>query len=209
MNKTAIVFFTCVLFFVSCKESANRTLPYYNDASFTPQFLEKVPDGFHKIKPFTLTTHTNKSFTEKDMDGKISVVNFFFTSCPGICPRMAINMKTLQDSFLTDNRVQLLSHSVMPETDDVPTLVKYAAAKKVDSNRWLLLTGNKSEIYTLGRKFYFVEEDLGEKRDTSEFLHTENFVLVDQQRHIRGIYNGLNIASVGELIKDIRELKKE
>jgi protein SCO1/2 len=209
MNKCIIIVFTLALFFVSCRQAGRRTLPYYNNASFTPQFLEKVPADFHKIRSFHLTTQANTVFTEQNMDGKISVVNFFFTSCPGICPRMAVNMKVLQDSFLTDNRIQLLSHSVMPETDDVPALAKYAEAKKVDGKRWLLLTGNKSEIYTLGRKFYFVEEDLGQKRDTSEFLHTENFVLVDKQRHIRGIYNGLNIASVGELIKDIRELEKE
>ena len=203
-----ILCFTLFLF-ISCKQEPRRILPYYNSAGFTPQFLKNVPAGFHQVKPFRLTAQTNEIFTEKNMDGKISVVNFFFTSCPGICPRMAVNMKVLQDSFLTDNRIQLLSHSVMPETDDVAALVKYAKAKNVNSKRWLLLTGDKAEIYTLGRKFYFVEEDLGEKRDTSEFLHTENFVLVDQNRHIRGIYNGLNIASVGELIKDIRELEKE
>lgn len=195
--------------FLACKQQPERRLPYYNDASFTPQFFEQAPAGFHTIKPFQLRTHTNRVFTEKDMDGKISVVNFFFTSCPGICPRMAVNMKALQDSFLTDDRVQLLSHSVMPEKDDVNTLVQYATAKQVNSKRWLLLTGNKAEIYTLGRRFYFVEEDLGEQRDTSEFLHTENFVLVDRNRHIRGIYNGLNIASVNDLVKDIRELEKE
>lgn len=209
MRKGVFLFFCLSGFLVSCKEGPERRLPYYNNASFTPQFLEKAPDDFHKVRSFALTTHTNQAFTEKDMDGKISVVNFFFTSCPGICPRMAINMKALQDSFLTDDRIQLLSHSVMPETDDVPTLQKYAGAKKVDSKRWLLLTGNRSEIYNLGRKFYFVEEDLGEKRDTATFLHTENFVLVDKQRHIRGIYNGLNVASIGELIRDIRELEKE
>lgn len=208
MKKILVIISICVALF-SCRESERRVLPYYNDASFTPQFLAQVPDDFHRIKPFSLMAHTGQPFTEKDMNGKINVVNFFFTSCPGICPRMAINMKALQDSFLTDSRVQLLSYSVMPEKDDVATLVQYAAAKKVNASRWLLLTGNKSEIYTLGRKYYFVEEDLGEKRDTSEFLHTENFVLVDGDRHIRGIYNGLNIASVGELVKDIRALEKE
>jgi protein SCO1/2 len=104
MIKQIIIGFTCALFFISCKQEAKRTLPYYNNASFTPQFLETVPAGFHKIRSFSLTTQSNTVFTEKDMDGKISVVNFFFTSCPGICPRMAINMKVLQDSFLTDNR---------------------------------------------------------------------------------------------------------
>lgn len=209
MNRRLILYSMVLQVFVCCQQKPRRILPYYNDASFTPHFFESVPPGFHQVKPFQLTTHTNQSFTEKDLDGKISVVNFFFTSCPGICPRMAINMKALQDSFLTDKNVQLLSHSVMPETDDVATLARYAVAKNVNSQRWLLLTGDQSMIYTLGRKFYFVEEDLGEKRDSAEFLHTENFVLVDKNRHIRGIYNGLNISSVVELVKDIRELAKE
>ncbi len=206
--KQLCTLFMAIVFLVSCKQEA-RKLPYYNTASFTPQFLNKVPAGYHQIKSFALTTQANSIFTEKNMDGKISVVNFFFTSCPGICPRMAINMKALQDTFINDNTIRLLSHSVMPEKDNVEALVKYAAAKKVDSRRWFLLTGNKAEIYNLGRRYYFAEEDLGQNRDTSEFLHTENFVLVDKQRHLRGIYNGLNVASVNDLIKDIRELEKE
>lgn len=209
MNSRILLSGVCVFLLLSCKQEPGRTLPYYNDASFTPHFFENTPGHFHQVRPFQLRTHTNQVFTEKDMDGKISVVNFFFTSCPGICPRMAVNMKALQDSFLTDDHIQLLSHSVMPETDNVNTLAQYAAAKNVNSKRWLLLTGDKSQIYILGRKFYFAEEDLGQKRDTSEFLHTENFVLVDKNRHIRGIYNGLNISSIGELVKDIRELEKE
>ncbi len=207
--KTVNIILISSLFFLSCKHEIKTKLPYYKDPAFTPMFLERVPDDFHQVRSFTLTAHTNTPFTEKDMDGKICVVNFFFTSCPGICPRMAVNMHALQDSFLTDNTIRLLSHSVMPEKDDVTTLQTYASTKKVDSNRWLLLTGDKREIYNLGRKYYFVEEDMGERRDTSGFLHTENFVLVDKKRHIRGIYNGLNVASVGDLIRDIKELEKE
>ncbi|GAB4022574.1 SCO family protein [Spirosoma koreense] len=174
-----------------------------------PHFEKEVPDSFHHIRPFRLLAHTGQPFTEKDMDGKICIADFFFTTCPGICPRMTKNMNALQDTFLHDNRILILSHSVMPEKDTLGRLKAYAQSHQVDAQRWLLLTGDKDEIYNLGRKYYFVEEDLGEKRDPSVFLHTENFVLTDKKRHIRGIYNGLSSASLQNLIADIRELEKE
>jgi protein SCO1/2 len=122
---------------------------------------------------------------------------------------MAVNMKLLQDSFLHDDHIRLLSHSVTPDRDSIAALRAYAQKKGVDEQRWLLLTGSKQTIYDLGRKYYFVEEDLGLKKDTSEFLHTENFILLDGRRRIRGIYNGLSLPSMQSLVADIRELEKE
>lgn len=201
----------CIILFTCCKQQSagERKLPYYQTADFTPVFAKDVPDSFHHIRSFNLLAHTGAPFTEAGMDGKITVANFFFTSCPGICPRMSINMLVLQDSFLHDNTIRLISHSVTPDRDSLPVLQAYAKTHKVDPTRWLLLTGNKNEIYDLGRKSYFVEEDLGEKRDTSVFLHTENFVLVDKHRRIRGIYNGLSLPAIQNLIADIRALEKE
>ncbi|MEO8171869.1 MAG: SCO family protein [Sediminibacterium sp.] len=203
--------FLVILFPCSCKQSGKneRQLPFYNTSSFTPLFVKEVPDNFHHIPSFRLLDQTGTVFTEKNMDGKICVADFFFTSCPGICPRMSFNMKILQDSFLHDESIQLLSHSVMPATDSVPVLQLYAAKKGVNADRWRLLTGSKQEIYNLGRRFYFVEEDEGEKKDTTQFLHTENFILLDGKRRIRGIYNGLSLPSIQNLIADIKELKKE
>ncbi|MCF2445413.1 SCO family protein [Dyadobacter sp. CY345] len=126
-----------------------------------------------------------------------------------MCPRMTANLKILQDSFPNDQDIQLISHTVMPYKDDVAALRVFAKSRKVDSKRWVLLTGSRSEIYDLGRRYYFVEEDAGEKRDSSVFLHTENFVLTDKNRHIRGIYNGLSLPSIQNLIADIRELQRE
>lgn len=103
----------------------------------------------------------------------------------------------------------LLSHSITPKIDSVETLKKYAEEKGVISGKWHLVTGNRDEIYALGRSAYFIEEDLGEEKKDSDFIHTENFVLVDYNGHLRGIYNGLNAASVHQLIQDIRVLKKE
>jgi protein SCO1/2 len=186
-----------------------RHLPYYQTADFTPVFASSVPDDFHHIPSFELTAQTGKKITEKNLDGRITVADFFFTSCPGICPRMAVNMKLLQDSFLHDDHIRLLSHSVTPDRDSITALRAYAQKKGVDEQRWLLLTGSKQTIYDLGRKYYFVEEDLGLKKDTSEFLHTENFILLDGRRRIRGIYNGLSLPSMQNLVADIRELEKE
>ncbi len=118
-------------------------------------------------------------------------------------------MGILQDKFLDDDDVLLLSHSVTPERDSVPVLKEYAEDKGVLSHKWHLATGEQQEIYKLGRRDYFVEQDLGKEKDIDEFLHTENFVLIDKRRHIRGIYNGLSKTSINHLINDIATLKKE
>ncbi len=118
----------------------------------------------------------NIKFTEKDLEGKICVADFFFTSCPGICPKMTASMSGIQKEFKDDNEILLISHSVTPEKVSVAVLAEYAKKKKVDFNRWKLLTGTQDEVYDLGRKFYFVEEDEGLVRATDVFLHTENFI---------------------------------
>jgi len=186
-----------------------RKLPYFNTPDFTPKWGMTNEKAFHKIRPFKLKNQDNQVFTEKDLEGKICVADFFFTSCPGICPKMTHSMQDLQKEFMDDDAVLLLSHSVIPEKDNVSVLREYAKEKKVNSKRWKLLTGNKNEIYDLGRKYYFVEEDEGVKKGNDVFLHTENFILIDKQRHIRGIYNGLDPNSMQNLISDIKILKAE
>lgn len=118
-------------------------------------------------------------------------------------------MSVLQEKFMKDDEVLLLSYSVTPQKDSVAVLAAYAKRKNVNYDKWKLLTGTKDEIYNLGRKYYFVEEDLGENRDVNVFLHTENFVLIDKNKMIRGIYNGLDDNSINALIEDIKELEKE
>jgi protein SCO1 len=203
-----IIAFILVCFLVSCKEKA-RKLPYYDTADFTPKWEMKDKKTFHAIRTFNLTDQEGAAFTEKNLDGNICVADFFFTSCPGICPKMTVSMVDLQKEFLNDADVLLVSHSVTPAKDSVPVLKNYAETKGVDYKKWKLLTGSKDEIYDLGRKFYYVEEDLGIKSDTSVFLHTENFVLIDKNRHIRGIYNGLDNNSMTALKNDIKDLKRE
>lgn len=191
---------------------SKQNLPYYNDPTFTPHWFEKGDDelnGFHQIPAFELVNQKGEAITEASFEGSIYVADFFFTTCPGICPKMTTNMTLIQEEFVQDPTVKLVSYSVTPEIDDVEQLANYAEAKGVNSEKWQLLTGNRKTIYELGRKAYFVEEDLGVEKTEDEFLHTENFVLIDPNRHIRGIYNGLNKASVRQLIKDIKTLKEE
>ena len=201
----------------SCKEkkqSESRVarLPFYNEATFKPNWIpekDKSLDDFHQISSFNFLNQDGKKITNQTFKDKIYVADFFFTSCYGICPKMASNMKIVQEEFLNDDEVLLISHSVTPDKDSVSVLREYALNKGVVSNKWHLVTGSQNEIYKLGRKDYFIEEDLGTDKDENDFLHTENFVLIDKNRHIRGIYNGLNKTSVNQLIKDIHTLKTE
>lgn len=207
-----------VLFFLSCKKAKKDNftsrvdaLPYYNEASFTPKWINPKSEelaSFHKIPDFELTNQDGEKITQKTFENKIYVADFFFTTCPGICPKMTANMDLVQESFKEDNHILLLSHSVTPSKDSVAQLKKYALEKNIGKN-WHLVTGDKKEIYDLGRQFYFVEEDLGKPKGLDDFLHTENFVLIDKNKHIRGIYNGLSKNSVKQLIADVKILKEE
>ena len=215
MNK--IIVFTMLLALLSCQEeSKNKSrvdkLPFYSEETYTPHWFaneDEMPNSFHQISPFKFQNQDGEFVTQETFDGKIYVTDFFFTSCGGICPKMTHNMKLLQDEFIDDDKILLLSHSVTPDRDSVSVLKEYANTQEIISGKWHLVTGSKEEIYKLGRKDYYVEEDLGVNKDNDDFLHTENFVLIDKNKHIRGIYNGLNKTAVNQLIIDIHTLKKE
>ena len=216
LNKISLLSIIVLLF--SCaeksKEKTSRTdiLPFYNEATFTPKWFDsdtQIPTNFHKIPVFSLTNQNGETVSNQTIDGKIYVADFFFTSCPGICPQMTKNMALIQEEFLNDTSILLLSHSVTPNTDSIPKLKAYAEEKGVVPGKWHLLTGSRKEIYDLGRKAYFAEEDLGITKKESDFLHTENFLLIDKKQHIRGIYSGLNLGAIHQLIADIKTLKKE
>ena len=221
MSKWSIVTNWGFLFFLvgvmaACtgnKEESTRVehLPFFNDASFTPRWIDpdEITDDFHQIPGFQLIDQHGNTITEKELDGQVTVVDFFFTSCPGICPKMMDNMLLVQDAFLENKNLQILSHSVTPEYDSTTVLQAYAERKGIISDRWHLLTGSRSEIYNLGRNHYFIEEDLGLQKDPEDFIHTENFVLIDQNRRIRGIYNGLSKSSIHQLIIDASSLSEE
>ncbi len=193
-------------------ESRVNNLPYYSEATFTPHWFSPENDSlknFHTIPAFALIDQEGDTITNSTFDNKIYVTDFFFTTCPGICLKMTKSMHVIQEAFQNDTEVKLLSHSVTPDIDSVPVLKRYATDKGINAKQWHLVTGDRSKIYSLGRKSYFVEEDLGIAKTDDEFLHTENFILVDKNRHIRGIYNSLNKVAVQQLIADIKTLKKE
>jgi len=208
---------------MSCKDSSTSKettkvtsrvaeLPFYKEATFTPYWLDaksEAADIMHRIPKFNLVNQLGEEVTEETFKDKIYVADFFFTTCPGICPKMTANMMVLQEAFLEEDDVLLLSHSVTPETDSVSTLKRYAETKGVIDRKWHLVTGDRKQIYDLGRRAYFAEEDLGVDKTEDDFLHTENFVLIDKNRHIRGIYNGLNKTSVQQLIADVKTLQHE
>jgi len=187
-------------------------LPYYNEASFTPNWITPNTEEekeFHKIPDFQLVNQLGDTITHKTFENKIYITDFFFTSCPGICLKMTGNMLKVQEAFKNDDEILLLSHSVTPSIDSVSVLKDYALKHGVVDTKWHLVTGDKTAIYNLGRNQYFVENDLGVPKDINDFLHTENFLLIDQNKHIRGIYNGLNRASIRQLIIDVTALKEE
>lgn len=208
-----VVAISCIFFIVSCQNKVSQnTLPYYNTANFDPQFL--IPNDadkkiHHVIANFSMIDQYNRSITQKDIEDKIHIANFFFTSCGSICPKMTTNLLAVQDLLKKEKDIVLLSYSVMPWEDSVPVLQSFAKEYKITAPNWHLLTGKKEEIYELARKSYFAEENIGFAKNTNEFLHTEHILLVDKNKKIRGIYNATLELEIQQLIKDIYVLKEE
>lgn len=187
-------------------------LPFFNQPYWTPEWIEpKDPDykKIHQIPSFSLVNQEGNSITEKDVEGKIYVANFFFTTCRNICSKMTTNMHLIQDAFADDEQIYLLSHSVTPESDSVVKLKKYALDNKIRSDKWSLLTGDKSSIYRLAKQEYFAGDTIGFYQTGNEFLHTENFILIDKHRRIRGVYNGTLLVEIERIKEDIAILKRE
>jgi protein SCO1/2 len=207
-----------LLALVSCRQEKEEekqepvVLPFYTAADFTPQWIEPTAPGYrsiHSIPPFSFINQAGDSVTEKTVTGKIYVADFFFTSCPGICKRLSTNLAMVQEVFRNDSSVMLLSHSVTPESDSVPRLKQYADAFGAIPGKWNLVTGNRQQIYRIAREAYFADEDMGRQKNENDFLHTENFLLIDAHRRIRGVYKGTSVADVNNLIADIKTLQAE
>ena len=161
---------------------------------------------YHSIADFKLVNQNGDTITQNTYAGKIYVADFFFTTCPSICPVMTANLAEVQDEFKDDNEVLLLSHSVTPEIDSVAQLKKYAIEKGVIDKKWNLVTGDKKQIYELARKSYMAVMNDGDG-GAYDMIHTENFMLIDKERRIRGYYDGTNREEVQKLIRDIEVLK--
>lgn len=184
-------------------------LPVYQPASVNNELVDSTivhKINYHKISDFSLTNQNGEIVTQKKYDNKIYVADFFFTTCQSICPIMTKNMKDLQDKLIEDSEILLLSHTVFPEIDSVEILKKYAINNSVIDSKWDLVTGDKKEIYDLARKSYLAAKD----NNFSEYdlIHTENFVLIDKKKQIRGFYDGTDKEEINRLINDIKILKK-
>ncbi|MEO8514409.1 MAG: SCO family protein [Ignavibacteria bacterium] len=194
----------------SCGSNKVSELPYYDKPDFTPLWVsDREAKNLHEISDFSFTDQDGKQVTKETFKGKIYLANFFFTTCPGICPTMTKNLLKLQNTFVNDIDVKIISHSVMPWSDSVKNLKEYEKTFNIKNGMWYLVTGKTSEIYELARRSYYAEEKAGYNSDSTEFLHTEHILLVDKNGHLRGIYNGTLALDAERMIEDIKILKKE
>ena len=187
-----------------------KTLKIYQPNDVTSELVDttiQYVKKYHTIADFKLVNQNGDTITQDDYKDKIYVADFFFTTCATICPIMTGHMVEIQEQLKDDPEVLLLSHSVTPEIDTVAQLKRYALKKGVDDAKWNLVTGDKKQIYDLARKSYLAAKDVPYNK--YDLVHTENFVLVDKERRIRGFYDGTDPEAIDQLMEDIKILKKE
>lgn len=200
---------TISLFYSALKPK--KTLPIYNPADVNPELVDSTvqyKSKYHTIADFSFVNQNGDTITQKNYEGKIYVADFFFTTCGSICPKMSTNLVDVQKAVLNNPKVMLLSHTVFPEVDSVSVLKAYAIKYGVVDSKWNLVTGDKKEIYKMARKSYLAVK-LGRPDQLYDMVHTENFVLVDQKRRVRGFYDGTNKEDIKRLLEDIDFLSQE
>ncbi|MBE9464469.1 SCO family protein [Dyadobacter subterraneus] len=188
-----------------------KKLPYYGE----PEVVKKVVDGketeqtvYPTIPDFSFINEDKEVVTEKDFKGKVYVADFFFVTCPTICPVMKKNMLTVYKEYKDNPDVKILSHTIDPEHDTPEILKKYATDLGVNGKMWQFVTGDKEKIYDIGQKHYMVSA-LEDSSQAGGYIHSGAFVLVDKERHIRGMYDGTTEDGTAKLIKDLAVLLKE
>ena len=212
--KTFIIIFLIlsvgIFFGIYSLQTPEKSLPIYSPRDINPELVDSTVQHIgndHKIADFSFTNQNGKLITQKDYENTIYVADFFFTTCPTICPKMTDNMVWLQKQLKNYPKVKLLSFSVTPDIDTPEVLKKYAIEKGVDDSRWNLVTGDKSAIYYLARKSYLAVKT-GKPEEMYDMVHTENFILVDKNKRIRGFYDGTNLdqPSEDEKTKNMQQL---
>ncbi|MCK0115383.1 SCO family protein [Gelidibacter sp. F63206] len=212
-------FFAIFMFFLSAiivtimynVLSPDKVLPVYQPTMVNFEMVDSTlqyQSKYHKIADFSLVNQNGDTITQKDYENKIYVADFFFTTCQTICPIMTDHMAQIQKATLADEEIMLLSYSVTPEIDDVDQLKRYAIEKGVIDKKWNLVTGDKKQIYELARKSYLAVKTDG-NGDEYDMIHTENFMLIDKKRQIRGYYDGTEPDDIEKLLDDIKILKNE
>ncbi|WP_300441066.1 SCO family protein [Christiangramia sp.] len=210
----AIVFFILSVIIVFCIYTLlkpEERLPVYQPDMVNAELVDSSMQyirKYHKIADFKLVNQNGDTITEKFYKDKIYIADFFFTTCLTICPIMTDHMVEIQEKIKNDDEVYLLSHTVFPVSDSVPVLKKYAEEKGVIDEKWNLVTGDKKEIYDLARKSYLATKSTGDG-GPYDMIHTENFVLVDKHRQIRGFYDGTDPEAIESLMQDLKILKAE
>ncbi len=204
-----------LIFFSLKKSEPKRILPIINpsqvNALLVEEDLQRLGRG-HRVGDFSLIDHFGEEVDSNLVSGRIRVVEFFFTTCPSICRVMNQQLLRVQKSFSGNTNLMILSHTVMPEVDDVETLARYAIDHDIDSTNWRLLTGDKTEIYRLARRSYFVAPNPDNdypSLDGHDFIHTENIALIDHKGRIRGYYDGTDTEEIDQLILDIQLLLED
>jgi protein SCO1/2 len=203
-----LIFSIITLSFIYTALKPKKTLPVYSPSMVNPEMVDSTVQyisKYHTIADFKFTNQNGKIITQKDYENKVYVADFFFTTCGSICPKMTTNLVTVQKAFINNPKVKLLSFSVMPDVDEVAVLKKYAIKNGVDDTKWNLVTGDKKEIYSLARKSYLAVK-LGSPSELYDMVHTENFVLVDTKKRVRGFYDGTKKEDITKLIDDIKWL---
>lgn len=192
-------------YFIAKKEAAPvRYLPY-----FGPKFAQNKTDtSYHSVPDFEFTNQNGELVNQNIIKNKIYVTEYFFTTCKTICPVMNDHLTDIYKEFKNEKDFLILSHTVDPETDSIALLKAYADAHGVKDNRWQFVTGNKKDLYRIARKGYLITPEDG-KGDEDDFIHTQNFALIDKERRIRGYYDGTDSAEISRLKQDIRILLKE
>jgi protein SCO1/2 len=181
-------------------------LPYYGERELAENGKDTI---YHSIPAFKFVNQNGDTITDKTYADKIYIADYFFTTCTTICPKMATELIRIQEKFeYTKGLVQILSHTVNPENDSVPVLKEYANAIHANTNMWTFVTGDKKELYDIARNGYLLNALQGDGGPT-DFIHSELFVLIDKEKHIRGIYDGTKIQDVNSLIDDIKVLMAE
>jgi protein SCO1/2 len=206
-----LVFSTIVisLFYFALKPT--KTLPIFNPSDVNPELVDTKVQYIankHHIADFSFTNQNGKTITQKDYEGKIYVADFFFTTCKSICPKMTTNLVDVQKAFLDNPKVKLLSFTVMPDIDNVDVLKEYAKINSVNDSKWNLVTGDKKAIYTMARKSFLAVKQ-GKPDELYDMVHTENFVLVDSKKRVRGFYDGTKKEEIQRLIEDINWLLED
>lgn len=200
---------TISFFYTALKPT--QSLPIFNPSDVNPELVDSTVQyisKYHTIADFSFTNQNGETITQKDYEGKVYVADFFFTTCKSICPKMTTNLVDVQKAFQDNSRVKLLSFSVMPDVDNVSVLKEYAKINGVIDGKWNLVTGDKKAIYTMARKSYLAVKQ-GKPEEQYDMVHTENFVLVDSKKRVRGFYDGTKKEEVQKLIRDMNFLLED